>query len=112
MAISPAMITSLSSLLTSLGTATPGALQVLGNHLTQSNEMQAINVLDAMAANPATAASLLPELTAIPSLPATVTNWVTQAIANPAQFSNNIAQAKNSLLQVATSSGTLGGLFG
>ena len=69
------IVTALSGALTSLA-ATPGALSALGNHLTTSNEMQAIVVIDNMSANPATAGAMLPELTAIPGLPATVMNWV------------------------------------
>ncbi len=109
--ISPAVLTSLSSVLSSLGTAAPSALKLLGGHLSQSQEMQAIQVLDAMAANPATAPLLLPQLTAIPNIPPTVMNWVTQAISNPPQFANNIGQAKNSLLESMTSGGTLGSLL-
>jgi len=111
MAISSATITSLSTLLQTIG-STPGALNLLGSHLSQANEMQALEVLDQMEANPATAASLLPELTTIANIPPTVTNWVNQAITGGQQsFSSNIAQAKNALLQAATSTGTLGTLF-
>ena len=112
MAISASTITSLSTLLTTLG-STPGALNLLGTHLTTANEMQALEVLDQMEANPSTAASLLPELTTISGIPPTVTNWVNQAITGgPANFGNNIGQAKNELLQASMSTGTLGGLFG
>jgi hypothetical protein len=111
MSISPETITALSTALQTLG-STPGALSLLGTHLSQANEMQALEVLDQMEANPATAASLLPELTTIANIPPTVTNWVNQAITGgPANFSSNIAQAKNALLQAATSSSTLGGIF-
>ena len=110
MAISAATINALSTALSTLG-STPGALSLLGSHLSQSAEMQALEVLDQMDANPSTAASLVPELTSIANLPPTVMNWVNQAITQPANFASNIAQAKNSLLQAATSTGTLGGIF-
>lgn len=110
MAISSATITSLSTLLQTIG-STPGALNLLGSHLSQANEMQALEVLDQMEANPSTAAALLPELTSIANIPPTVTNWVNQAITQPTNFASNIAQAKNALLVAATSTGTLGTLF-
>ena len=108
--ISPSVITSLS---TALGSLTPQALRALGGHLSQSQELAAMEVLDNMAANPGAAASMLPELTTIQGLPPTVMNWVNQAIAKPNDpgFSNLIAQAKNALLQAATNTGVLGGLF-
>ncbi len=112
MSISPATITALSSALSTLG-STPGALSLLGSHLSEASEMQAIEVLDQMEANPSTAASLLPELTTIANIPPTVTNWVNQAITGgQSNFASNIAQAKNALLESATSTSKLSSLFG
>lgn len=104
-------LTDLSNVLNALGN-TPGALQLLGGHLSSSNEAKALGIIDAMSASPSTAASLVSELTTIPNLPATVTNWVNEAIANPAQFATYMANAKDALLQAMTNSGTLGGLLG
>jgi hypothetical protein len=112
--ISGNILTSLSSVLGTLST-TPGALNLLGQHLTQSGEMQAISTLDAMLQNPGNAASLLSALTSIPNLPPAVIAQVTEGIASlpDAQaFRGSINGAKNSLLQTATSPNVLGGLFG
>lgn len=101
MSISASTLTALAN---SLSALTPAEINLLGGHLTQAEELQAMQVLDNMAANQSTAASLLPQLTAIANVPATVLNWVDQALATPGQFVNYIAQAKNALLSTSISS--------
>lgn len=108
-------ITNLSTALASLGT---GSLLALGNHLTQSQELQAVSVLDSMYSNPAAAAPLLPSLTAITGLPAVVMSDVESAVAamagatpDIATFKTDIQQAKSALLTAVTSPTTLGSLF-
>jgi hypothetical protein len=99
MALSAGVITALSSALSGLSS---NQIKLFGG-LTQAQEMAALEVLDNMSSNPATAASLLPELTAVPNVPAVVTNWVNMAISTPAQFANYMAQAKSALLSTAIS---------
>jgi hypothetical protein len=77
-------------------------------HLTQANEMQAVQILDNMVANPALAAAQLPSLMAIPNLPPAVTSDVMAALNQPPNFALLMAQAKAALVAAA---GT-GGLFG
>lgn len=102
--------TTLSQILASL---TPGQLAGLGRHLTQSGEIQALQILNAMEANPTIAATMLPALTGIPNLPAEVITWVTAAL-QPNQpagaFQQNMAQAISAVQRAATSSGILGNL--
>jgi hypothetical protein len=104
--------TTVNALSSALSALSPGQLSKLGKHLTQSDEMKALQVIDAMIANPAAAASMSAQLTLIPNLPLTVTSWVNDAIANPATFQANMSQAKAALLSTATSPNILGGLFG
>jgi hypothetical protein len=104
-------LTALSTALANLA-STPGAAQLLGNHLTSSQELQAVTILDQMAANPAGASAPLPAFAAIPNMPATVTNDVVTAIGRPATFVANIQAAKTALLSAATSTTTLGSLLG
>ena len=52
----PVDLTALSTALANLA-STPGAVQLLGAHLTSSQEMQAVAILDQMAANPTGAAA-------------------------------------------------------
>jgi hypothetical protein len=86
----------------------PGAAQLLGGHLTTSQEMQAVAILDQMSANSAGAAALLPAFTAIPNIPVAVTNPAVTALGNPAQFATNITQARAVLFSAATSTSALG----
>jgi hypothetical protein len=99
--------TALSSVLNGL---TPGQLFQLGRHLTQANEMQALQILTTMQANPALAPALLPSLSTIPNLPPQVMTWVTGALSNPANFQSDISQAVVALQEAATHSGVLGNL--
>lgn len=105
---------SLSSSLSTLG-QTPGVLKILGQHLSQSNELQAIGLLDAMSANPNQSAALLGALAAIPNIPPEVVGDVTQAISNinnPQVFAQSIASARTALLQAATHADVLSTIFG
>jgi hypothetical protein len=104
-------LTALSTALSTLA-STPGAVQLLGAHLTSSQEMQAIAILDQMAANPAGASALLPAFSAIPNMPAVVSSDVVTAISTPALFASQIAAARSALVSSATSTTTLGGLLG
>lgn len=104
-------LTALSTALSGLA-STPGALQLLGQHMTSSQEMQAVAILDQMAANPAGAAALLPAFSAIPNMPAVVTSDVVTAISSPAMFASQIAATRSALISSATSTTTLGGLLG
>jgi hypothetical protein len=106
----------LSNLSASLGSLPYGGLRLLGNHLTQSQEMQAMSILDAMEANPMAAPSELAALTALfgAGAPATVMNYVQAAMiqtANIPAFIQNITQAKVELTKLATSPDLLGRLF-
>ena len=111
MAISSAIITSLSTLLQTIG-STPGALNLLGNQFTATEEAQALDLIDQMEINPAMAPTLLQQLTGLKNLPLTVTNWVDQALSDPANFKNDMAQAKNSLISAVASPSALTSLFG
>jgi hypothetical protein len=110
MALSSSILTSLS---TALGALTPSALRALGSHLSESNELAAMEVLDSMLASPSTASTMLPELTAIPNIPPQVMTWVNAALATPAgpSFVSNINQAKAALQTAVTSTSVLGNLF-
>ena len=108
MANDPAAIaTALSSIFSNLS---PGQLGRLGNHLTQSDEMRALMVLNSMQQNPAIAPSLLPSLSMIPNLPPQVMTWVTAAISTPANFAQNMSQAVAELQRAVTNTGILGSL--
>ncbi|HXC76858.1 MAG TPA: hypothetical protein VNU19_07395 [Candidatus Acidoferrum sp.] len=99
--------TSLSGIFANL---TPGQLGRLGHHLTTSDEMRALMILNSMEQNPGLAPSLLPSLSMIPNLPDQVMTWVTAAMATPANFGSNMAQAKVALQTAATNPGILGSL--
>jgi hypothetical protein len=99
--------TSLSGIFANL---TPGQLGRLGRHLTQSQEMQALQILMSMQANPALAPALLPSLSTVQNLPPQVMSWVTAALSDPANFKSNMAQATAALQAAATNPGILGGL--
>jgi hypothetical protein len=99
--------TSLSSIFANL---TPGQLGRLGHHLSQSDEMHALIILNNMELNPVIAPNLLPGLSVIPNLPDQVMTWVGAAIATPANFAANMAQAKAALQAAATNPGILGSL--
>jgi hypothetical protein len=87
-----------------LAGATPGQLFQLGKHLTQSQEMQALQILTTMEANPALAPALLPSLSTIQNLPPQVMTWVTAALSTPANFQSSMAQAVAALQQAAVHS--------
>src|ERR1700680_422282 len=89
---------------------TPGQLGRLWHHLTQSDEMRALMLLNSMEQNPASVPALLPALSMIPNLPDQVMTWVTAAMAAPANFASNMAQAKAALQAAATNPGVLGSL--
>ena len=93
-----------------LSNLSPNQLGLLGQHLTQSNEMRALQILSAMATSPAIAPSLMGSLTTIPGVPSQVLTWVSIAIAQPATFQENIAQAEAALQSAAVSPGILGNL--
>jgi hypothetical protein len=99
--------TSLSQIFANLN---PQQLGSLGRHLTQSQEMQALQILTTMEANPALAPALLPSLSTVQNLPPQVMTWVTAALSAPANFQSNMAQAIAALQAAATSPGILGGL--
>lgn len=111
-----ALSTALQNLLTTLG---PGAVLNLGKNLTQSNELKALQILQAMQNNPTAAASLLGALTQIPNVPAQVITFVNAAIAACAPpatpqscapaFVQDITQAE-AALQTAVKTGLLGNL--
>ena len=98
---------SLSQILANLN---PQQLNRLGRHLTQSQEMQALQILSTMQANPGLAPAMLPSLSAVPNLPPQVMTWVTAALSTPANFQQNMAQAVAALQAATTNSGLLGSL--
>ena len=99
--------TSISQILSNLN---PQQLNRLGTHLTQSQEMQALQIINTMRSNPAIAPAMLPSLSVIPNLPAQVMTWVTNALSNPANFQEDMTQAETALQQAAVSTGLLGSL--
>jgi hypothetical protein len=99
--------TSLSQIFANLN---PQQLGTLGHHLTQSNEMRALMILNTMQNNPSLAPSMLPSLSLIPNLPDQVMEWVTAAMETPANFASNMTQAKTALQTAATNPGILGSL--
>ena len=107
-------LSNLSTVISDLGTI-PGGLSILGNHLSQSNEVKAIQIIDSMAANqnnPTLAQGFSTQLALIPNMPATVMNYVNTAldvISNASMYAQNLAEAKNALL-AAVSSGIAGAL--
>jgi|SRR5271166_529006 len=101
----------ISGLATVLAGLTPQQLGFLGNHLSQSNEMRALQIIMSMQTNPGLAPALLPSLGAIPNLPPQVMTWVTSALGSPAAFGPDLAQATAALQTAATSSGILGGIL-
>ena len=110
------ILSGLSSALASLGTANPGALQLLGNHLSQAGETTALSVLASMQASPATASSLVGELAGIANLPPTVLPTVNAAIAalaagDTSGFRIQLTAAQTALITAVTSTSVLGGLF-
>jgi hypothetical protein len=106
----PAAATGATVLSNILGALTPRQLNSLSRHLTMSGEMQALQIIATMRANPALAPSLLPSLTSIPNLPAQVMTWVSNAITNPATFQDDMTQAQVAVQAAATNPGILGQL--
>lgn len=88
----------------------PTQLGQLGRHLTQSQEMAALQIVDTMQANPTIAPMLLPSLSTVQNLPPEVMMWVTAALSNPAEYQQNMTQAKAALMAKATAPGVLGNL--
>ena len=101
------LITNLSSALTALS---PTGLLKLRTHMTQSQEMQALEDISEMEANPTLAPGMLAALSGVPNLPPAVQSWVAAGINDPANFKTDVAQAKAALVAAATSPGILGGL--
>ena len=99
--------TSLATLFAGLA---PTQLGKLGNHLSQSSEMQALLLVDRMESTPALAPMLFTSLSTIANLPPQVLSWVEEAITNPAEASNGYGQAKSALMQAAVAPGVLGNL--
>lgn len=95
---------------TALSSLTPRQLSLLGNHLTQSQEMQALGILSTMKANPALAPTLVGSLFQIPNLPDNVKTWVEAAVTEPASFQSNMDQAIAATQQAAVAPGILGNL--
>lgn len=91
-------------------TATPVQLGRLGNHLSQSSEMQALLLVDRMQATPALAPMLFTALSTVPNLPPQVLSWVEEAVSNPAESGNAYGQAKAALMTAAVAPGVLGNL--
>lgn len=106
----PAAVTVGSALSNILAALTPQQLGQLGRHLTQSQEMQALQIISAMKANPAIAPALAASLLNIPNLPPQVSSWVEAAITEPASFQVNMDQAAAALQTAATAPGLLGSL--
>ena len=98
------------ALSTLLGGLSNKQLFALGGHLTSSNEAKAMGYLAAMAANPGGAGAFIGALATIPNLPPQVMTYVSAGIANPATFSENIANAEAALQTAMTNSGVLGQL--
>lgn len=97
----------LSSLFANL---TPVQLGKIGNHLTQSNEVNALLIVDRMQSTPALAPMLLATLSTIPNLPPNVMTWVEEALTDPPNAGQSYAQAKSALMQAAVAPGVLGNL--
>lgn len=77
----------------------PNQILQLHRHLSQSDEMKGLQILDTMEANPTMAASLMGALTQIPNLPQQVIIDVGEAIKNPAapNFGQLMTEAKSAL---------------
>lgn len=105
----PAAVTAGTALSNILGGLAPGQLFNLGHHLLSSDESRALAILASMT-TPAMAAALVGSLAAIPNLPPQVMTWVSQAIANPAMFQTNMAQAMAAVQEAVVRGG--GGLLG
>ena len=99
--------TSLATLFSGLA---PTQLGKLGNHLSQSSEMQALLLVDRMQSTPALAPMLFTSLSTIANLPPQVLSWVEEAVSNPAEAGSAYAQAKAALMTAAVSPGILGNL--
>jgi hypothetical protein len=102
----PSVASGLASFLSALS---PQQLFALGHHLTASDESRALAILASMS-NPTMASALVGSLATIPNLPPVVMTWVSQAIANPANFSMDMANAVSELQKAVTAPGLLGGL--
>ena len=87
--------------------STPGVFQLLGNHMTQAEELADVQVIDNMQMNPAIAPMLMASLSA--DTPAGVRSLIADGLANPATLQANLSNAKSQLL--ATKLG-LSGLLG
>jgi hypothetical protein len=99
-----------SGIATFLAGLNPRQLLNLRNHLTQSQEMQALQDLTTMQANPVLAPSMLAALATVPNLPPAVMTWVSASLADPANFKTDIAQAEAALAAAAVNPGILGSL--
>jgi hypothetical protein len=92
-----------------LSNLTPGEIFKLGHHLTSSDEAKALAILASMS-SPPMATALVGSLASIPNLPPVVMTWVSQAIANPANFPFDMANAVSELQKAVSSPGILGSL--
>ena len=101
------VITALSNALSGLS---PTGILKFRTHLTQSQEMQALEDLSEMEANPTLAPGMLAALSGVPNLPPAVQTWVAAGINDPANFKTDIAQAKAALVAAATNPGILSSL--
>ena len=106
----PPAVSLVSTLSTALAALTPQQLGSLGHHLTQSQEMQALQLLSTMQGNPAIAPALMGSLTNIPNMPPQVLTWVSLAVAQPAAFAQNMVEAVAALQNAAVAPGLLGNL--
>lgn len=84
----------------------PNQLLQLHRHLTQSDEMRGLVIIDDMEQNPAGAASLMGALEQIPNLPQQVTIDVGEALKNPAapNFGQLMTEAKTALAAAVSTS--------
>lgn len=98
--------TGLASFLSNLNS---NQLLSLGHHLTQSNEARALGIVAGMT-TPTMASVLFGSLAGIPDIPPVVMTWITQAIANPANFGTDIANATAELQKAVIAPGLLGSL--
>ena len=111
MATSSTWLTSLTGLLTSIG-STPGGLGLFHRGMSSSQELQAVQVIDnMMLAGPAAAAAFMPQL-AMLNLPPQVMSQINDAISDPTSFKQMLSSAKTALLTAGAGgiSSLLGGL--
>lgn len=93
---------------------TPGQVQLLGGHLTNSNEAKALQYLFSMQTTPAAAGTFLALLGSIPNLPQQVLTFASTAVAaGPGPvFTQNIAEAQAALQQSLASENAIQQAFG